>query len=109
MAGNLDGASPRSFSCTAGLERRHRCALQFVFGSIQIRDAVLSLEHRKSVEVVDKVRPIPSLILLDVRLTPQRPQLLDSFNSLAFKDLGEIINNVVRRLYCTCSSSQRPS
>ncbi|GAA5854993.1 hypothetical protein JCM9279_005715 [Rhodotorula babjevae] len=47
----------------------------FVFGSIQIRDAVLSLEHRKSVEVVDK--------------------LLDSFDSLAFKDLGEIINNVI--------------
>ncbi|GAA5944527.1 hypothetical protein JCM3775_003284 [Rhodotorula graminis] len=47
----------------------------FVYGSIQIRDAILSLEHRQSVEIVDK--------------------FLDSFDSLAFKDLGEIINNVI--------------
>ncbi|GAA5983518.1 hypothetical protein JCM11641_005836 [Rhodosporidiobolus odoratus] len=48
---------------------------QVLYGSIMIRDAALNLVHRKGVEVVHK--------------------LLDSFDPLAFKDIGSMINDII--------------
>lgn len=79
---------------------------QFLYASIMIRDCCLSLVHRKGVEIVEKVsyRPAsrfgcrrPLLNHFTLEQTDDQ-QFLLAFDAEHFRELGSMINDVVRQL-----------